>query len=72
MNRLPDDVLRNIIDFAFICKKEQNFYINKRLLKLSKEKVNCCMPIVVFKKNICINCHKEVFKFFNYYYCTEF
>ena len=68
MNKVPDDVLRNIIDFSFICKKEQNFYINKRLLKLSKEKVNCCMPIIVFKKNICSNCHKDVLKYFNIFY----
>jgi len=68
MNNVPDDVLRNIIDLSFICKKEQNFYINKRILKLLKEKICNCYPIIVFKKNICATCHKDVLKFFNAFY----
>ena len=68
MNKLPDDVVRNIIDFSFICKKEQNFYINKRLLKLSKEKIGNCKHIIVFKRDLCSNCHKDVLKFFSFCY----
>ena len=68
MDDLPDDVLKKIIDLSFICKKEQNFFINKRMLNLSKKKLDNCKSIIVFKRNICANCHKDVLKYFNAFY----
>ena len=68
MDKLPDDFLIKIIDYAFICKIEQNFYINKRLLRLSKEKIGNCQHMIVLKKDLCMNCNKDVLKFFSFSY----
>jgi len=62
MNKLPDEIILHIIDYSSICKKEQNFYINKHLANKIIE-YKKCKPIMCLGKNICKDCHKDAVKF---------
>lgn len=70
MDNLPDELIRKIIKLTNLCKKDQNFYVNKRFLKLSKEKFIKCQKKIIFKHNICVGCHPQVLTFFKGYYSS--
>ena len=53
LETLPEDVQKIIFSYAFKCKKEQNFYINKELCNLVSEQVNNCGEIICLGKPIC-------------------
>jgi hypothetical protein len=45
-NKLPDEIIEVILNTAGLCKKSQNFYINKYFLNISKKKINKCRKCI--------------------------
>ena len=59
LNKLPTELIHLILDFAFTCKKEQNFYVNKEVQIYVCKKKQKCKKIIVFKKNVCSGCYEN-------------
>ncbi len=72
MDKLPDEIIEVILNTASLCKKSQNFYINKYFLNISKKKINKCRKMYMLKQNICIGCHPHVLKFIKTYYSQSY
>ena len=68
MNLLPDEILREIIFYTKLCKKDNNFYVNKRFYNASKDKICKCKKFRVLKHNFCMNCDKKTISFINTYF----
>lgn len=65
LKNLPEDIQRIIFDYAFFCKKDQHFYIDKELTKFILKKNKKCKAIKCLGKNVCKECHKDALKFFS-------
>ena len=68
MEKLPDEIIEIILNAAKICKKNQNFYVNKRFFKISKKRIDKCKKMHMLKQDICVGCHPHVIKFVKTYY----
>ena len=70
LENLPKDVKNYILDYAFKCKKEQNFYINKQIALYIINKVRECKKTQALSKEVCSGCYKRELKqlklMFNY------
>ena len=53
---LPEDVQREIFEYAFKCKSKQNFYINKELYNIIIPSMVKCKKQYYLDKDMCINC----------------
>lgn len=63
---LPDELKLIIFNFAYKCKKDQNFYINKELTKLLNQNFCKCKGTLMLNKIICKNCDKVAYTFLHY------
>lgn len=68
MEKLPDEIVEHIINYGIKCKKDQNVYVNKRFLKISKKKIDNCSKTIVLNHPVCIGCHPQVLTFFKGYF----
>ena len=70
LTKLPKELQDKIIDYAIECKKSQNFYINKEITNyICKKHINC-RKVMVFKKDICYGCNKQILKKLKYFFVT--
>ena len=72
LETLPEDVQKIIFSYAFKCKKEQNFYINKELCKLAPNQLNNCGEIICLGKPICRRCDSLAIEWLRYMGCSVF
>ena len=69
---LPEDIQRVIFSYAFKCKKEQNFYINKELYQVAYKQLDGCSEIRCLGKPICKRCDSIAVQWLKYMGCTLF
>ncbi len=67
---LPEDIQRVIFSYAFKCKKEQNFYINKELYELISKQLDGCSEIRCLGKPICERCDSVAMEWLRYMGCS--
>ena len=67
LTNLPVELQKQIFSYAFTCKKNQNFFINKNICKMILNEIKDCDKFFMLNKWICKSCHKEAFKFIKYY-----
>ena len=67
---LPEDVQREIFSYAFKCKREQNFYINKELCDMIRKPMTDCKKIICLSKPICSRCDSIAARWFGYMGCS--
>jgi hypothetical protein len=67
---LPIELQRIIFEYAFKCKKEQNFYINKELFLLITRQIERCENRLIFNMSLCRNCDSIAFDWFSYMGCS--
>ena len=53
MNQLPNEILLEILNFTYNCKKERNYILNKNFLKIHNNKCEKCKFIYLLHKNLC-------------------
>ena len=70
MDKLPDELIEIIISYGIKCKKDQNFYVNKRFLKVAKKKTDKCSQTIILNHPVCIGCYPQVLTFFKGYLTT--
>lgn len=63
LEKLPEELQLKIFDMIFLCKKDQNFYINKDITNLIIKNKQC-KSIKCLGKYICESCNKDVVRFF--------
>ena len=71
-DKLPIEIKKEIVEYAFTCKKQQNFYINKEMCEIVKNHLSNCKATVCLGKYICENCDNAVLEWFFYMGCTVF
>ena len=59
LNKLPEELTQHILDFAYTCKKEQNFYVNKEVQIYVCKKKQKCKKFMMFKKEVCSGCNEK-------------
>jgi|TARA_B100002051_G_C16645033_1_gene590724 hypothetical protein len=62
LNKLPKELHNHVLDYAFGCRKDQNFYVNKEVVIYISEKCNKCKKIIMFNKPICYGCYEKEIK----------
>ena len=62
LNKLPVELHNHILDYAFSCRKEQNFYVDKEVVIYVSNKCKSCTEIKIFKKSICYGCYEKEIK----------
>ncbi len=67
---LPEDIQRVIFSYAFKCKKEQNFYINKELYQVAYKQLDGCSEIRCLGKPICERCDSVAMEWLRYMGCS--
>jgi len=67
---LPEDIQRVIFSYAFKCKKEQNFYINKELYQVAYQQLDGCSEIRCLGKPICERCDSVAMEWLRYMGCS--
>ena len=75
LEKLPEDIQGIIFQYAYKCKKEQNFYLNKELTSMILSLLDKCECCFVFKRPICKDCDKIAFNWisgWNYMGCYMF
>ncbi len=72
LETLPEDIQKIIFSYAFKCKKEQNFYINKDLCNLASNQLNDCGEIICLGKHICRRCDGLAIEWLRYMGCSVF
>ena len=72
LEKLPEDIQRIIFGYAYKCKREQNFYINKELMSMILKQLEKCDNIKVFNMSLCGKCDSMAFDWFSYMGCALF
>ena len=72
LETLPTELQEIIFSYAIKCKKDQNFYINKDIVKLLNKRFKKCKEHQMLNKFICQNCDEQAFLFMKYYGCSFF
>lgn len=70
LENLPTELQDIIFNYAVKCKKNQNFYINKHIVKLLNKRFKKCKEQQMLNKFICQNCDKNAFMFMQYLGCS--
>ena len=58
LENLPTELQDIIFNYAVKCKKNQNFYINKHIVKLLNKRFKKCKEQQMLNKFICQNCDR--------------
>ena len=72
LETLPTELQEIIFSYAIKCRKDQNFYINKEIVKLLNNRFKKCKEHQMLNKFICQNCDNNAFMFMQYYGCSFF
>ena len=59
MNKLPNEMIHEILDFTYKCDKERNYIINKNFYNIHKMKCKKCNFIKLLHKRLCYQCEKQ-------------
>ena len=59
MNQLPNEIILEILNFTYNCKKERNYILNKNFLNIHNKKCEKCKFIFLLHKNLCYECEKD-------------
>ena len=70
MNNLPTELEYKIFEYAFGCKSEQNFYINKDITMVLIKKFDKCKCVKRGDELLCYKC--DIFKIFVNYISQKF
>lgn len=66
LETLPTELQEIIFSYAIKCKKDQNFYINKDVVKLLNKRFKKCRPYHMLNAFICQKCDNNAFMFMQY------
>ena len=72
LENLPEELQGIIFEYAYKCKKEQNFYLNKELTLLVSTQLNKCENRKIFHMSLCRYCDSIAFDWFSYMGCALF
>ena len=67
---LPVELQRIIFEYAYECKKEQNFYLTKELTSMVLEQLEQCENRQVYHMSLCRKCDSIAFDWFSYMGCA--
>lgn len=59
MNQLPNEILLEILNFTYKCKKEKNYILDKNFLKIHNKKCKKCKFVYLLHKKLCYNCERD-------------
>jgi hypothetical protein len=56
MNKLPNEIIHEILDFTYTCDKEKNYILNNNFYNIRKTKCKKCKFIKLLHKQLCNQC----------------
>lgn len=70
LENLPEEIQGIIFEYAYKCKKEQNFFINRELTSMILKQLDKCDNRKIFHMSLCRKCDSIAFDWFLYMGCT--
>lgn len=59
MNNLPNEIIFEILNLTYNCKKERNYILNNYFLKIHNKKCKKCKFINLLHKKLCCACERD-------------